>query len=1403
MRCARITSMQKTKILLPYLIIFTIFIVTPTFLLASLPLMAIKTPHTQIHDNLHNKTFEFVNSSMQAPTNALKDPNGNFVCMFEYDMRNNGGDRFQNVFGHVRNGRCMGEVWGVVTANPGQFSYVVTPRGGEWLSFAEAMKFRNHPSRSPAVFIMKNNRGTGWVMAIASIQGNGAKSHLEMSPQTAFGVNQGGGPISVADPSQVRIFVPKGSPAPIPEEAKINKNFRYIPSTEAEPADILKDPKGNRVCTAIFDDRSSSGDQSRYQIPFGYINAKGSCVFEVYGVREMPKESYYYVVAPKGKWLDRNAISDEVLADPVRNPVLLQTQNPQSTKWMTGLCAIRGFAGKTHLHQIHNYRCWTVIDGQAASTGNHAEIQYYVVDAEPAKSPAEADPASIFSEAFGFAPSTAPAPPTAVKDQENRPLCTFFLRKKGESQYFGVIGYQEPTRKTCQSEAWGYQSRAEGQYHFLVAEGEWSRFHEISSSLLTDKKQSLYVYQMNNPPHPSHKVGVSMIDKFGARFHDLPQNKASYSIQPGGNNPVAITDLNRIRYFVPRPKVHLPSPAEAYASSHFNKTFQFAPSDMDPPADALKDEKGNYVCTFVFDARDGGLGDNSRFISQFGYVSAKKQCMTEAWGVHSLGVGRWHYVRAAKGKWVPLNEVITGNLSDPKKSPIVFTMDNNRGHKFSTAIATIDGVAARHSDVAGKTNAWGITMAGAQIGSNDPKRVKIYVPTQEPIRSPAETDPTSIFSKLFSFAPSTAEPPANVIRDEKGQPLCTFISANKNVIEFFGAIGHVKPESKRCFAESWGMKVREPGEYHYLIAEGMWVRAHELSDDLLEDPEISLFVYRMDHAPGIGGKWKIGATLINGLAGMQQDIPNNWRGLVINPEGTGAMDTKDRNALKFFVPTPKQHIKSPSQTHPDHLGNRTFSFLNSDDALTQDVLKDELGNLVCTFVFDAQKTYADKQRLIGMVGYVNEKKQCVSEAWGPHYRPQKRYHLVRAPKGKWVPVSQVSPELLNHKDRSPYLYRIKNPGGVNWDILIASIDGLAGRTSLSQTGGNAYTVARDGKVLSANQASRVKVFVPNATETPSISARFAEHLYGSYFEFATSSKPAPSNALKDPKGNYVCGFVFDERKRDPVRLQIIFGHVLPTTQQCAAEAWGMRKAEEGEWEYVIPPAGQWVDYRALTEDLLDNNARSPLVAEIFVPQKSWPVAICAIDGVAAKTHLDKSCYGVNPAGNAAVSTGDMKRLKVYLPDDVTKLPLDASKIKSDVFGFTFMKDAPGTIKNAEGVYSCVATVDGQTQFGGVRDGKCWVHMNGKPQSTKLFQYVTTRTGSWQPASGVSKNIEELRKAKNSPIALEAQHGPVGACTFKGWPGKTHFSGSPCMGVDGSGNLFQAPITESQTLVWVP
>lgn len=1339
---------------------------------------------------------------MTPPANALKDPNGNFVCLLEYDLRFQGGDRYQNVFGYEKGGQCVGEAWGTIFGNRGQFSYVVIPQGGDWVTYDEAMKFRNHPARTPAAFIMQNHQGQKWVIALASIEGNAAKSHLEQSPNTAFGIDSGNRSLTSTDANQVRIFVPKGGPVPIPDDAVVNKIFKYIPSTEVEPADILKDPKGNRVCAAVFDDRGS-GDRSRYQIPFGYISPSGSCLFEAYGKQELPKESYYYVVAPKGKWVQRNALTGDVFNDPKRTPTLFHTQENNIKHWKMGACALRGLAGKTHFEQFNDFGCWTIENNSPVSSNNQREIQFYLADPEPAQSPAEADPASIFSEAFSFAPSTAAPPPTAVKDLEGRPLCTFLLNKRGSNQYFGVIGYVDPTSKKCQAEAWGYKSSDETQYHYLVAEGEWSKYHEITSELLTDKKQSIFIYEMNNLPYPRHKIGASMIDKFGARFHDLPQNKASYAIQPSGNNPIAITDLNRISYFVPRPKVHVASPAEAYASSHFNKGFQFAPSDMDPPADALKDEKNNYVCAFVYDARDGGLANNDWFIAQFGYVSPKKQCMTEAWGVHRKGVGRWHYVKAPQGKWVPIHEVITGNLSDPKKSPIVFTMDNKRGHKFSTAIATIDGVAARHSDVAGKTNAWGVTMAGAQIGTNDPKRVKVYVPTQDPIRSPAETDPTSLFSKLFSFAPSTAEAPANAIRDKKGQLLCTFISANKTVIEFFGAIGHVKPESKRCFAESWGMKVREPGEYHYLISDGLWSKGHELSDDLLDDPETSLFVYRMDHAPGVGGKWKIGATLLNGYAGMQHDIPNNWRALVINPEGTGAIESKDRNAIEFFVPTPKQHIKSPSQSYADHLGNRKFGFLNSDDALTDDVLKDELGNLVCTFVFDAQRMYADKQRFIGMVGYVNEKKQCVSEAWGPHYRPQKRYHLVRAPKGKWVPISQVSAELLNHKERSPYLYRIKNPGGVNWDTVIATVDGLAARTNLTQTSGNAYTVARDGKVLASNEASRVKVFVPNATETPSIAVRFADYLYGSYFEFASSSKPAPDRALKDPKGNYVCGFVFDERKNDPTRIQIIFGHVLPTTKQCAAEAWGMRKAEEGEWEYVIPPAGQWVDYSSLTEELLDNKARSPLVAEVLVPKQKWPVAICAIDGVAAKTHLDKSCYGVNAAGNAAVTTGDMGRLKVYLPDDVTKLPLDASKIKSDVFGFTFMKDTPGVIKNAEGVYSCVATVDGQTQFGGVRDGKCWVHMNGKPQSTKLFQYVTTRSGSWQPATSVSKSIEELRKSKNSPIALEAQHGPVGACTYKGWPGKTHFSGSPCLGIDGNGNLFQAPITEPQTLIWVP
>lgn len=1371
----------------------------------------VKSPAETHASSIFSKLYSFAPSTQEPPADVIKDDGGRPMCTFM--MGNPKDHQFFGSIGYVhpQTKNCMTEAWGTKTREPGQYHYLEAK--GVWSRLHElTVDLFDDPETSLFVYQMDRSqspREPKWKVGPSMVRDLGARQHDVPGNWSSYYADLNGRNLGEGNRNVIKYFVPEPkthikSPDEAYASSVFNKKFQFAPSDKEAPADVLKDEKGNPVCAFVFDARRGGlGDNNRFIGQVGHVKDQ-KCMTEAWGVHARGKGRWHYIIAPKGKWVKSNEITQEHANNPTRSPVVFRMQNDKGHKFDTAIGMIDGLAARTSEPTNSRANSWGVnAGGNQVGSNDPNRVKVYLPDPEPVKSPAEQDPESIFSPLFSFAPSADNAEPPAdvIKDDGGRPLCTFLYGDKKVRDYLGTVGFVHPQSKQCLVEAWGVQRKDPGEYHYLVAKGVWSRWHELTVDLLDDKENSLFIYKMEHGPHEKWKVLASMVNGIGSRVHDIPGYRTSSGANLDGGR-VASDNVGQHKFFVPEPKTHIKSPAETHASSIFNKKFQFAPSDQPVPGNVLKDEKGNPICAFVYDARRPGLGDNNRLMGQIGYAKDQK-CFTENNGVQIRGFKRWHYVIAPKGKWVKPNEITQEHVNDPTRSPLVFKMQNDKGTQNKSAIAMIDGVAAINWDMPNfQRNTWGVNANGSRVDTNDVNRVRIYLPDPEPIPSPAETHASSIFSKLYSFAPSVdnAAPPADVIKDDGGRPMCTFMMGKPNEHQFFGAIGYVHPQTKNCMIEAWGTKTREPALYHYLVAKGSWVRWYELTDDLLDDPETSLFVYQMDRSQSPKEpKWKIGPSMVRDLGARQHDIPQNWNSYYADLNGKN-LGNGDRNIMKYFVPEPKTHIKNPAEEYASSHFNKHFRFVPSDQPVPYNVLKDEKGNAVCTFILSNRKIAGANDRFLAMFGYVDGKGQCLAEGWGAHARPKMRYHYVVAPAGKWVPINQINRDLLNDPMRSPYVFKMQNDKGTKWESVIAQIDGFAARSCLGQTGDSASGIL-NGAPLGTKEPSRVKIFMPELPEATSIAKAHADSLIGANFEFASSKKPAPSNALKDPKGNYVCAFVFDERKTNANRFQIIFGHVLADSKQCTGEAWGVRRYDEGQWEYVIPPLGKWVPYTDITEEILENKARTPVVAEMIGSKAV--MAIAAIDGLGGKTHMNKYGYTGSADGKSALATNDLKRVQVYLPDDMSKLPLDQSRIINKNFEYTYLVDSPGVLKNPEGQYVCLTTIDGQTQFAGVRDGRCYVHMSGKPQSDDNFYYVTAPKGTWKRLNEVSKDYEILKKLPNSPIAMDAQHGSVGACTYKGSVGKTHFGHGPCYGVDEKGNLFQAVATDAEALVFVP
>lgn len=1002
--------------------------------------------------SLNNKRFSFVPSTSDAPANALKDPQGNRTCLMEYDLRNFGNDRLQNVFGREINNECRGEVWGLMVRPKGQYFYVIAP-AGTWLPFNQAMTFRDHPRRTPAVFIMNNDRGTKWTMAIANIDGVGSKTHLEQSVNCSWGARTDGNPQGTCDQSHIQVFVPNDGPLPLPDGA-VNKNFQYIPSTSDAPANALKDPKGNLACAYPFDERKTENDVHRFQVANGYVDSSGNCLFEAWGARKIEKGAYYYVVAPEGKWVPFTYVKPELFNDQKRTPLLFQLSNNMGgASWKCGLCAIDGFGSKTHFDMSPN-TCYGMPNGNPTGVSDVNRLQIYVPNGDPIKSPAEADPSSIFGTSFSFSASTQDPPANVVRDGENRPVCTFIHGKNTDEVYMGVIGFQDPQTKTCNGEAWGPQIRYPGEYHYLVSEGEWSRFHELTSDLLTDQDSSFYVYQMNHGSYTKWKVGASLFDKNAGRFYDLPGNPYSHGLNSDLKTSFNSNDYGHLKFFVPRPKTHVKNPADAYTSSLFNKNFQFAPSDAPAPQNALKDEKGNYICINIFDARTGGLGNNDKFISQFGFVNDKKQCLSEAWGVHKKGVGRWHYVIAPTGKWVPLSEVRTDLLNDRIRSPHIFVMDNPNGVKYATGIATIDGYGARHSELGNKGNAWGSNPSGdAGVGTNDSKRVKVFMPNGPELPSISTRLPDNLFGSTFGFASSAKPAPVNALQDLKNNYVCAFLYDERKTVSpdrYQIIVGHVLNDTKQCVAEAWGLRKSEQGEWEYIVPPtGKWVSPKDITPAILQDNSRNPIIAEM----AIKERWKIAICTFDGLAGKTH-MDGSCH--LANEKGDGTAHSSDPNHVKVFLPDDNSHI----HLDPAKINSENFSFSFIKDS--PDIVKSPEGNPVCT-------TTINDKTLIGSVRdgrcYVNLNNQSTHETL---------FHYIIS-KGTWKRLNEISADIatLQKMQNSPVVF--SSSSGSHG---ICSFKGWPGNTSL---GGKSCTgVDGNGNTFDAPvNDSDAKVFLPD------------------------------------------------------------------------------------------------------------------------------------------------------------------------------------------------------------------------------------------------------------------------------------------------------------------------------------
>jgi hypothetical protein len=420
--------------------------------------------------------FKFTPSTSQAPSDVLKDPMGRMICVFRHDQIGRDGNQAQNVFGFVRDGKCWGEAWG--TQSPTGFYYVSAPNGA-WLKAGDINPYMNDPAKTPRIFQINNPRGEKWDMGLCLANGIPSKTHFGRGGNACWFVDQNNNGASYAGDGVV-VFVPN-IPKPAPKElfpdvagVPISRNmFNFVPSTQNMPDNVLKDAANNPVCVIRYD--NAGGDQHL----FGYV--KGDFCHTSWGDFNPLTQSFFYVVAPKGGWMNMDA-ARALSNEPVGSPRIFKSNS--RGQWEMGLCYVdgSGLAGKTALNS--GAHCW-YIDANLRPQATNQNVKVFV-PAGPAKPLWDDAPGSLTARSkYKFVSSDQDAPVDVLKDQIGNPICTFKIDQWGAGRAQNPFGYVK--NGICNTEAWGGQASTRF-FYIIPPQGEWLPFEQARSFITSPER---------------------------------------------------------------------------------------------------------------------------------------------------------------------------------------------------------------------------------------------------------------------------------------------------------------------------------------------------------------------------------------------------------------------------------------------------------------------------------------------------------------------------------------------------------------------------------------------------------------------------------------------------------------------------------------------------------------------------------------------------------------------------------------------------------------------------------------------------------------------------------------------------------------------------------------------------